>query len=128
MNSMASTNMITTSDKKKVFVTGSGNIEVTQVSQPIAQSQNITPNISQQMTQQITVTTQSMPKPVSQLTTNTQQQMSSHQLQKPNITTTTPTIAPPPPQPILTIPNAIKPENDADLNWLYVCDWRGCQR
>lgn len=45
-----SPNVITTSEKKKVFVTGSGNIEVTQVSQPISHPpnivQNVTPNIT----------------------------------------------------------------------------------
>lgn len=45
-----SPNVITTSEKKKVFVTGSGNIEVTQVSQPISHpqigTQNLTPNVT----------------------------------------------------------------------------------
>lgn len=42
-------NVITSGEKKKVFVTGSGNIEVTQVSQPITHPlnvPNITPNIT----------------------------------------------------------------------------------
>lgn len=53
--------VISSGDKKKVFVTGSGNIEVTQLSQPISQSHNIMPIINQPLSQ-ITVTSQSMPK------------------------------------------------------------------
>lgn len=107
--------VITSNDKKKVFITGSGNIEVTQVSQPISQAQNIqTPNISQQATQQITVTTQSMPKS----TITNQQQPAISQPMKQNIS------APP----TSTVTMAIKPEDDPEFNWLYVCDWRGCQR
>lgn len=52
----------TTGDKKKVFVTGSGNIEVTQLSQPISHTHNVMPIINQPVSQ-ITVTSQSMPKP-----------------------------------------------------------------
>lgn len=113
--------VITSNDKKKVFITGSGNIEVTQVSQPISQAQNIIPpNISQQASQQITVTTQSMPKPK---ITN-MQQPSVSQPMKPNISTM-PVSAPPPAS---TVANIIKPEDDPEFSWLYVCDWRGCQR
>lgn len=39
-------NVITSSEKKKVFVTGSGNIEVTQVSQPISNLSNVSPNVA----------------------------------------------------------------------------------
>lgn len=45
-----SSNMINTNEKKKVFVTGSGNIEVTQVSQPISHSPIVTPNITPNIT------------------------------------------------------------------------------
>lgn len=32
-------------------------------------------------------------------------------------------------QPVIkTEPVAVKTEDDIDVNWLYVCDWRGCQR
>lgn len=27
-----------------------------------------------------------------------------------------------------TLASVIKPEDDIEFNWLYVCDWRGCQR
>lgn len=53
--------VISTGDKKKVFVTGSGNIEVTQLSQPISQTHNTMPIVNQPVSQ-ITVTSQSMPK------------------------------------------------------------------
>lgn len=93
---------------------------MTKVSQPISQAQNIiTPNISQQATQQITVTTQSMPKP---MTTNMQQSSVSLPL-KPNISTM-PVSTPPPASPA----NVNKTEDDPEFGWLYVCDWRGCQR
>lgn len=45
-------NVITTSEKKKVFVTGSGNIEVTQVS-PIAHPPNVMPNITPNITSNV---------------------------------------------------------------------------
>lgn len=45
-----SSNMITSNEKKKVFVTGSGNIEVTQVSQPISHSPIVTPHITPNIT------------------------------------------------------------------------------
>lgn len=34
----------------------------------------------------------------------------------------------PPPQPIKVEPVPVKVEDEIDVNWLYVCDWRGCQR
>lgn len=46
-------NVITTGEKKKVFVTGSGNIEVTQVSQPIAHPPNVMPNITPNITSNV---------------------------------------------------------------------------
>lgn len=45
-----SPNVMNTGEKKKVFVTGSGNIEVTQVSQPISHSPNIAPHIAPNIT------------------------------------------------------------------------------
>lgn len=48
-----SPNVITTSEKKKVFVTGSGNIEVTQVSQPISHPPNVPPNLTPNVTSNV---------------------------------------------------------------------------
>lgn len=48
-----SPNVITTSEKKKVFVTGSGNIEVTQVSQPISHPPNVAPNLTPNVTSNV---------------------------------------------------------------------------
>lgn len=48
-----SPNVITTSEKKKVFVTGSGNIEVTQVSQPISHPSNVAQNIMPNVTSNV---------------------------------------------------------------------------
>lgn len=45
-------NVITTGEKKKVFVTGSGNIEVTQVS-PITHPPNVIPNITPNITSNV---------------------------------------------------------------------------
>lgn len=54
-------NVITTSEKKKVFVTGSGNIEVTQVSQPISHAPNIVPNMAPNITTNVSSMSMSNP-------------------------------------------------------------------
>lgn len=33
-----------------------------------------------------------------------------------------------PPAPVKIEPVPVKIEDEIDVNWLYVCDWRGCQR
>lgn len=45
-----------------------------------------------------------------------------------NATPTKPIIQQPMQTPIKTEPLPVKTEDDIDVNWLYVCDWRGCQR
>lgn len=128
---------VISSDKKKVFVTGSGNIEVTPVTQPIVNSSIVSQSNSLQPMPQIqqstTITAQTVQKP-----------QQSIQAQQPQITVQqTPAASQPSPQtkpvisnvqPIIqqsTPPPSIvtpKIEDDPDANWLFVCDWRGCQR
>lgn len=149
-------NIITSTEKKKVFVTGSGNIEVTQVSQPISHSSNVVPNVTPNMTSNVSSLgiqilrknrknkekdtifkkwirnlLQVIQKPMQQTSSvNVSVQplhapTSVHNQLPPNPTPTKPIIS----QPVIkTEPIPIKNEDDIDVNWLYVCDWRGCQR
>lgn len=139
------------SDKKKVFVTGSGSIEVTPVTQPIINTSVVTqsnliqqtPQIHQQQQQQSqhmqqhqsTITTQNVQKPQqtvqqSQVSVQpnpvpsphvqqTQAKPSASNIQQPVVSQASATSS--------TLP-IVKTEEDSDANWLFVCDWRGCQR
>lgn len=121
---------------KKVFVTGSGNIEVTEVTQKHQphhhQQHSHQHQLQQQPQQQHQLVQQQQQQHRPQLLQQHQkppqlqsppppQQQPQPQQQKSQIAT------PPPPPPTPATPPAA-PKVDDDSEWLFICDWRGCQR
>lgn len=100
--------------EKKVFITGSGNIEITEVAH--SSHANI---MSQQKHHPSSPIFQVKNTPISSSSQTTPQ------IQTPPVSTTPTASTVAPSNTVQTAP-VVKVDDDAE--WLFICDWRGCQR